>query len=171
MKKPWNIPDLPVYSIATQRDGQVNMNICTYVSAVSMTPKRYAVAIYYNTQTLENVLQNGEFVLQLLSDQQAPAVRNFGQKSGKSFDKHGFLQRKNTPKTGATITEETYELHPWNSFQVLKHAVALIHLKVIQHHSAGDHELFLCDVVGYKVQNTQNPLTINKLRELKLVRM
>ncbi len=167
MKKPWNIPDLPVYSIATQADGKVNMNICTYVSAVSMSPKRYAVAIYYDTQTLENVRQNQEFVLQLLSEKQAPVVRNFGQKSGRSFDKHGFIQRKNQKSP----VDSAYQLTQWNGWPVLKESVALLHLKVIQHQNAGDHELFLCDVVSYKVQNNHNPLTINKLRELKLVRM
>ena len=40
MKRPWNIIDLPVYSLLSNDvNGNINMNICTYVSAVSMKPK------------------------------------------------------------------------------------------------------------------------------------
>lgn len=46
------------------------MHICTYVSAVSMQPKRIMVALYHGTQTLENVEITGEFVLQLLEEKQ-----------------------------------------------------------------------------------------------------
>lgn len=41
MKRPWNLANVPVYSLATYAGQKVNMNICTYVSAVNMKPKRY----------------------------------------------------------------------------------------------------------------------------------
>ena len=45
MKRPWNIISPPVYSLVTyDEEGKVNMNICTYVSAVSMKPKMYSIA-------------------------------------------------------------------------------------------------------------------------------
>lgn len=56
MQKPWNLINLPVYSLATSTNDKANFNICTYVSAISMTQKLYAVAIYLNTQTLANVV-------------------------------------------------------------------------------------------------------------------
>ena len=52
MKRPWNIISPPVYSLVTyDEEGKVNMNICTYVSAVSMKPKIYSIAIDYTTKT------------------------------------------------------------------------------------------------------------------------
>ena len=43
MRRPWNRVDLPVYSVSSRLNDQHNMHICTYVSAVSMEPKRYMV--------------------------------------------------------------------------------------------------------------------------------
>ena len=55
MKRPWNIISPPVYSLVTYDEhGKVNMNICTYVSAVSMKPKMYSIAIDYTTKTYKN---------------------------------------------------------------------------------------------------------------------
>ena len=52
MKRPWNIIDLPVYSLlSNDMNGNINMNICTYVSAVSMKPKIYSIAIDFKTKT------------------------------------------------------------------------------------------------------------------------
>ncbi|HMP93048.1 MAG TPA: hypothetical protein PKD90_09280, partial [Phnomibacter sp.] len=55
-KKPWNRPALPVYSVSSQGT-RPNMHICTYVSSVSMQPKRIMVALYKGTLTLTNAQQ------------------------------------------------------------------------------------------------------------------
>ena len=68
MKRPWNIISPPVYSLVTYDEhGKVNMNICTYVSAVSMKPKMYSIAIDYTTKTYKNLEKSSRVVLQLLS--------------------------------------------------------------------------------------------------------
>ena len=87
MKRPWNITDHPVYSLATYRDGKVNMNITTYAMAVSMKPKRYVVALYHNTRSLENFRSSGKAVLQILTTDHIKLVRYLGKRSGFSVDK------------------------------------------------------------------------------------
>ena len=68
MKRPWNIIDLPVYSLLSNDvNGNINMNICTYVSAVSMKPKIYSIAIDFKTKTYDNLISCDRVVLQLLS--------------------------------------------------------------------------------------------------------
>ena len=68
MKRPWNIIDLPVYSLLSNDvNGNINMNICTYVSAVSMKPKIYSIAIDFKTKTYDNLIACDRVVLQLLS--------------------------------------------------------------------------------------------------------
>jgi len=94
MQRPWNIIDVPVYSLATYDNGIVNMNICTYVTGVSMKPKRYAIAIYEKTQTLKNLSANDNAVLQLLHHQQIKLVKVLGKKSGMDFDKQAYLSKK-----------------------------------------------------------------------------
>ena len=71
MKKPWNRVDLPVYSVSSRHGTDENMHICTYVSAVSMEPKRFMVALFKGTKTLELAGAERRFVLQLLADKMA----------------------------------------------------------------------------------------------------
>lgn len=167
MKKPWNLVNVPVYSIATMHEKSVNMNICTYVSAVSMKPKRYMVAIYHHTKTHEIASKYGVFVLQLLSDIQHGLIKNFGQKSGIEVDKHAFLMRKNKPNS----PNNAYSVFEWEDHLVLKNCVAILKMKTIQIIPAGDHDMFLCDVVAYKNLNDAPILDLNVLRSKKLIRI
>jgi flavin reductase (DIM6/NTAB) family NADH-FMN oxidoreductase RutF len=158
MKRPWNLVDLPVYSIASTGKHGLNMNICTYVSAVSMQPKRYMVAIYHNTQTLDNVMKNKQFVLQLLRDDQYSLVNTLGKKSGKNYNKENYLRKKD-------------ELIMWNGSEVLKNAAAYIELKVLSRLPAGDHDMFLCDVTAFKVREEKRILMISELSKRKIIRI
>ncbi len=157
-KKPWNRVNLPVYSISSKEGDICNMNICTYVSAVSMQPKRIMIAIYEGTKTLELINKTGHFVLQLLSCQQYRLVDLLGKKSGNTIDK---ITRLNKRKL----------LTVWNGFKILEEAIAVIELKVINAMEGGDHKLFLCDVTAYKNLNGGNVLTLDVLRQHKLIRI
>jgi flavin reductase (DIM6/NTAB) family NADH-FMN oxidoreductase RutF len=170
VKKPWNLPDLPVYSLMTEIDGQINMNICTYVSAMSMNPKRYAIGVYYQTKTLQNIQNGAKIVLQLLAQNQWPVVRNFGQKSGLTFDKHDFLRRKNTGDTEHPH-KYPYQCSRWHDFVVLKQALAYIELQTLWHQTAGDHELYLFDVLRHQTLLEETPLKVSDLRNNGLVRI
>lgn len=157
-RRPWNVIDCPVYSLATQHNGQVNMNICTYVTAVSMKPKIYSVAIYHNTRTLANMAHTDVAVLQLLSPEQVNLVKHLGFKSGNDTDKHEWLMQKGLTET-------------WQGHTVLKGCAALLLLRrQAQHHFGGDHELFLFGVDKYK-NLAETVLTLNDLRAKKLIRI
>lgn len=157
-KKPWNRVNLPVYSISSKSDDAHNMHIITYASQISMQPKRFICGIYHGTQTLINIEVSGEFVLQLLADTQYRLVDLLGKKSGKNINKIDRLQKRN-------------ELMDWNNFHVLKNCLAVMQLKVISSLEGGDHKGFLCDVVAYKNLNEGNVLTLDTLREKKLIRI
>jgi flavin reductase (DIM6/NTAB) family NADH-FMN oxidoreductase RutF len=154
----------------TEYQGRVNMNICTYVSAMSMVPKRYAIGVYYHTKTLENLEKDAKVFLQLLCKEQWPLVRNLGQKSGMSFDKHDFLSRKNKGDIQHPH-KQPYQCTRWQDAILLKHALAFIELKPVWNQSAGDHELFLFDVVNYHTNRVDSPLMVSDLREKGLVRI
>jgi flavin reductase (DIM6/NTAB) family NADH-FMN oxidoreductase RutF len=94
-KRPWNRVNLPVYSISSKTGDTGNMQIITYASQISMKPKRFVCGIYYNTKTLQNVLDSNEFVLQLLADTQYRLVDLLGKKSGHQIDKIGKLTKRN----------------------------------------------------------------------------
>jgi flavin reductase (DIM6/NTAB) family NADH-FMN oxidoreductase RutF len=155
-KKPWNRVDLPVYSISSKGNEYDNMNIITYASAVSMKPKRFICAVYKNTKTLENVRSNGQFVLQILSDNQFALVRLLGKQTGNKINKIERLNKRNL-------------LSEWNGFSILKEALAVMELKIINEMDGGDHVCFLCDVVAYKNLNEGKELTLNILSEKKII--
>ncbi len=155
-KKPWNRVNLPVYSISSEANGKGNMNIITYATAVSMVPKRFICAVYRDTRTLSNVLTNPHFVLQLMSDDQHSLVKLLGKQTGKKTDKLARLQKKEA-------------LMQWNGFAVLKDALALMEMKVLSHFEGGDHICFLCEVTAYKNCRDGNVLTLDTLREKKII--
>jgi len=110
------------------------MNICTYVSAISMKPKIFMVAIDYHTRTYENLQCSERAVLQLLHEDHSSLVRLLGKSSGKKINKEQKLKAQNM-------------LGQWNSHKVLKGACAYLSLKVMgQSNIGGDHELFYFEV-------------------------
>ncbi len=158
MKKPWNRINIPVYSVSSQYGEKQNMHICTYVSAVSMQPKRFMVALFKGSLTLEIVEKNQHFVLQLLEEKQYRLVDLLGRKSGRDIDKIALLKKRK-------VTTD------WKKFLVLQDAIAWMELTVISSIDAGDHMMMLCDLVSSKNVREGNPLTLDILREKKLIRI
>ena len=158
-KRPWNRVNLPVYSISsTDGNGNHNMHIITYATQISMKPKRFVCGIFHGTQTLANVQQHPFFVLQLLSAQQYRLIDLLGKMSGKNTDKIARLEKRKL-------------LMPWKTYLVLKEALAVIELKVIDSFEGGDHAGYLCEVTDYKNLQEGTPLTLDILREHKMIRI
>lgn len=157
MKRPWNLINLPVYSLATYGGEKVNMNICTYVSAISMNPKKYSVAVYENTRSLSNLESSEQAVLQLLHSSQFGLVKMLGHKSGNHFDKQNYLQQRDL-------------LENWEGQAVLKNTSAKLLLKKSSRQKTGDHDLFIFDVLKYK-SHSADYLTMDILRQKKLIRI
>ncbi len=153
-KKPWNRLDLPVYSVASHDGRRHNMNICTYASQVSMQPKRYMVAIYKDTKTLDNVSVQRSLVLQLLSTSHLDLITRLGKQSGRNKDKLKTLSKR---------------LMAYHGYQVLSDALAVIELQVISLTDGGDHMLALCDVVSYRNITDGEALMLHHLRDKKLI--
>lgn len=157
MKKPWNRVDLPVYSVSSRHGSEENMHICTYVSAVSMEPKRYMVALFKGTKTLELAAAEKRFVLQLLAAGDHGLIAQLGRKSGHDIDKLSRLRKRG-------LVEE------WNGFSVLSNAAAWIELAIIGALDAGDHVMMLCDVIAAKNVRDTRILTLDDLRSRGLIR-
>jgi flavin reductase (DIM6/NTAB) family NADH-FMN oxidoreductase RutF len=157
MRKPWNRISLPVYSISSNVGDNHNMHICTYVSAVSMEPKHYMVAVYHGTKTLELINENPRFLLQLLSEEQYPLVRLLGQQTGHKIDKISRLQKRDL-------------LEYYKGFYHLKEALSIIELETINKISGGDHDVFICNVISYQNLKEGEPLTTSFLRHKKIIR-
>ena len=158
MKRPWNIIDLPIYSLqTTDKKGNINMNICTYVSAISIKPKMYSIAIDYNTKTFENLEDSSEAILQILSFDNMNLVKNLGKKSGYKLNKNNFLVNNDL-------------LNNWKGVEVLKNISACLKLKKISSVShQGDHAIYFFDVITYKTFSDNNILTFQDLVNNKII--
>ena len=158
MKRPWNIVNPPIYSLVTYDENlNLNMNICSYVSAVSLKPKLYMIAIDYSTKTYENLRQNSVVVLQLLSKSHLKIIRKLGKSSGHSFDKANYLRSKKM-------------LQAWRKNFVLKDLCALIELKKRgEINIEGDHAIFTFSVLKFTTISEDCILTFKDLIENKII--
>ena len=158
MKRPWNIINPPIYSLVTYDEtDNLNMNICSYVSAVSLKPKLYSIAIDYSTKTYENLKLNSSVVLQLLSKSHLKIIRKLGKTSGYFFNKEKYLRSKEM-------------LEDWRKNIVLKDTCALIELKKINEiNIKGDHAIFTFSVSNYTTLLEDGILTFRDLIESKII--
>ena len=158
-KRPWNRINLPVYSISSKdKQGQTNMHIITYASQISMKPKRFICGVYEGTKTLENLLTQKTFVLQLLAAHQYRLTDLLGKQSGFTTNKMEKLSRRGL-------------LGNWKNYQILSEALAVMELSILHIFPGGDHTCFLCDVVDYKNLHEGDPLTLDILRQHKIIRI
>ncbi len=153
-KRPWNRVDGPVYSLSTKDDLVANMNICTYVTAVSLKHKKYMISVYKNTKTLKNLQKTNCALLQFLSKKQIGYVTRFGKQSGFTRDKLKKLQP---------------ELSYLNGYAYLKDSLAVIELRVDDFIDVGDHILAVCSVGFYKNISRGEPLMLSDLRKKGLI--
>ena len=158
MKRPWNIINLPIYSLVTYDEkDNLNMNICSYVSAVSLKPKLYSIAIDYTTKTYDNLKLNSFVVLQLLSKSHLKIIRKLGKTSGYLFNKEKYLRSKEM-------------LEDWRRNIVLKDTCALIELKKINEiNLEGDHAIFIFSVSKYSTLSEDGILTFKDLIDNKII--
>ena len=159
MRKIWNRPNQQVWSLSTvDEKGVGNMNICTYISNVSMEPKIIMVALYRGTKTHHNVVKNKRALLQLLSEELAPVTRLCGHFSGTKIDKIARLKRRYTIDSAQDL--------PF--FAASAGYLELELSKLVTF--GGDHDLALCSVVAHKNIRDVPLLTTDYLRANGLLR-
>tara|TARA_B100000401_G_C52234402_1_gene452108 strand:+ start:41 stop:523 length:483 start_codon:yes stop_codon:yes gene_type:complete len=158
MRRPWNLIDVPVYSLITEDQcGNINMNICTYVSVSSLKPKTYCIALNKTTKTYSNLSNNNLVVLQLLNKKNIQLVKILGKKSANKYDKISYLKKNNF-------------LNQISKFKVLKNINSFVILKKSKTISTDtDHDLFLFNIEKYKVFSEENILTFQDLVNNKII--
>ena len=62
MKRVWNITNPAIHSlISFDKKGNLNANICSYVSVISLKPKLYMIAIEKKSKTHSNLIEKWFF--------------------------------------------------------------------------------------------------------------
>jgi flavin reductase (DIM6/NTAB) family NADH-FMN oxidoreductase RutF len=145
-----------VHSItACTPDGRRNANIATWVMQTALGGKMLTVALYEIDYTIELVRESGLFNVNLLAQDQTGLIQKLGRKSGRDVDKFRRLPHALDDRGCPYLTE----------------AVGYVACRVTGTVPAGDHTLFVGEVLRQVLLHPEKPVLTNQyLRERGLVR-
>lgn len=135
-----------VYVLTSSYNEKNNGCTIAWVSRVSFVPPMIAISLAPERLTHDYIRHSKVFALSIMpeSDRGVELGRHFGLVSGRKIDKFANIEFI-TDKTGAPI---------------LKEAIGYVECNVIYSTEAGDHSIFIGEVISGKVFNeTENPLT------------
>jgi flavin reductase (DIM6/NTAB) family NADH-FMN oxidoreductase RutF len=136
-----------VYVVTTRLEDVVNGMTAAWVSQVSLKPLLVMVSIAPPRYSHRLIKESGIFAINVLDDTQADLGKRFGYKSGRQVDKFAGLEWT-AAVTGAPILPQAY---------------AYLDLKLKETCTAGDHTLFLGEVVDARILHSQaQPLIFKK---------
>jgi len=136
-----------VYVITTQVGEKINGMTAAWVSQVSLKPLLVMVSIAPPRYTHTLIKESGHFAINVLTTDQVELAKRFGYKSGRNLDKFAGLSTL-AAGSGAPILPQAY---------------AYLDLKLVHTFTAGDHTLFVGEVLEAKILHPQSqPLIFNK---------
>jgi len=124
-----------VYVVTTRLDDRVNGMTAAWVSQVSFKPLLVMASIAPPRYSHDLIKKSGIFAINVLASDQADLGKRFGYKSGRKVDKFAGLDYL-TGVTGAPILPQAY---------------AYLELKLADTFPAGDHDLFVGEVMAAKI--------------------
>ncbi|MGP8049937.1 MAG: flavin reductase family protein [Desulfobaccales bacterium] len=136
-----------VYVVTTRLEDQVNGMTAAWVSQVALKPLLVMVSIAPPRYSHRLIKESAIFAINVLASGQADLGKRFGFKSGRQVDKFAGLDWI-TAATGAPILPQAY---------------AYLDLKLKDTFPAGDHTLFVGEVVAAQILHPQaQPLVFKK---------
>lgn len=134
MKQALRLLPWPVTLIGTYAGGRHNLMTASWVSQVSFRPPLVMVSIAPERYTYELLTANGEFVVSILAADQQQLAEFCGSRSGRDVDKVKELGLKTAPAQKVKVP-------------LLADCVANLACRVVSIHPAGDHVLFVGEVI------------------------
>ncbi len=136
-----------VYVITTRLGERLNGMTASWVSQVSLNPLLLMVSIAPGRYSHDLIKESGVFAVNVLNAGQVDLAKRFGFQSGRKVDKFAGLEHL-TATTGSPILPEAY---------------AFFDLKLVETFPAGDHTLFVGEVVEAKILHPDmQPLVFSK---------
>ena len=136
-----------VYVVTTRLGEKINGMTAAWVSQVSLKPPLVVVSIAPSRYSHDLIKESGVMAVNVLTSEQVELGKRFGYKSGRKVDKCAGLAWI-TKATGAPILPQAY---------------AYLDLKVASTFPAGDHTLFVGEVVEAEILHPQaQPLIFKK---------
>jgi flavin reductase (DIM6/NTAB) family NADH-FMN oxidoreductase RutF len=136
-----------VYVVTTRLEDVVNGMTASWVAQVSLKPLLVMVSIAPSRYSHRLIQESGVCAVNVLADTQVELGKRFGYKSGRQVDKFAGLEWT-TAATGAPILPQAY---------------AYLDLKLRDTMTAGDHTLFVGEVVDGRILHPEaQPLVFKK---------
>jgi flavin reductase (DIM6/NTAB) family NADH-FMN oxidoreductase RutF len=136
-----------VYVVTTRVGEKINGMTAAWVSQVSLKPPLVMVSIAPSRYTHTLIQESGIFAINVLTSDQVELAKRFGYKSGRKIDKFAGLECL-TAGSGAPVLPQAY---------------AYLDLKLVHTFVAGDHTLFVGEVLEAKILHPQShPLIFKK---------
>jgi flavin reductase (DIM6/NTAB) family NADH-FMN oxidoreductase RutF len=133
-------------SVVTSKSGGiVNGLSVAWMSQVSVNPPLVMVAIGHSKYTHELIEKSNAFAVNILSGQQMDLAKHFGLQSGRKANKFKNVE---------------YEIKNTGS-PILKDCLAYLDCKLYKSLTAGDHTIFIGEVLDAGVKNEKSPLIFN----------
>lgn len=128
----------PVCLVGAKENGKHNVMTVAWISQVSHDPLLVMVSIAPGRFTHDMIVRTGEFMVSVLSAEQQEASTFCGSRSGRDVDKIAHLNLKTEPAKIIKVPR-------------LAGCVANLECRVVSRHTAGDHTLFIGEVVAADV--------------------
>lgn len=136
-----------VYTLTAQNQGKVNGSTVAWVTPVSFDPLLVMVSLAKIRVSHDLVKQSGYFGLNVLSTEQVELARHFGFKTARDTDK---LEGVNYSTSD-------------NGLPILEGAAAYIECRVVNTYPAGEHTLFVGEVVSARtLDENADPLIFSQ---------
>ncbi len=135
-----------VFVITARSGDKLNGMTAAWVSQVSFRPRLLSVSIAPQRYTYQLIKEAGFFAINVLGVGQVEIAKHFGFKSGREVNKFAQID---------------YFLAPKGS-PILKDAVAYFECKLVSICEAGDHSLFLGEILSHKILHEGVPPMIFK---------
>ncbi len=132
----------PVAVVTTKTKDRVNGLTVAWVSQVSFNPPLIMVTIATKNFSYELIKEGGVFAVNVLTKDQLNLGKHFGSSSGRNTDKFKGIAY-DTKKTGSPILKDVY---------------SYLDCKVISTHEAGDHVIFVGEVMDASARCNGEPL-------------
>jgi len=131
-----------VFVITTKKGDKINGMTAVWVARSSFKPPMLSVSIGKPRYSHDMIKESGIFAVNILSEKQIAQGKNFGFKSGRNTDKFKDVEYT-TGKTGSPL---------------LKDIAGYFDCKVVNSCDAGDHTIFVGQVLDAEVYENNPPL-------------
>lgn len=135
-----------VYIITTKHDDKINGMTAAWVTRVSFVPPLVLISIGKTRFSHDLIKNSGIFAVNILKEGQIDIGKHFGFQSGKKVDKFANILY-DTKTSGSPILKDT---------------AGYLDCKVVSAFEAGDHTVFLGEVIDASVDKEAKPLIYRK---------